>query len=222
MKKNLIILGCALFLSAAASAQTKGDMTIGGNLGFGIGSHSWKSITKVDNTTTTSKDSTPSGSFSFIPSFGYFVVDNLQLNVGLGYEMSAEKSFDDNKSKKTIDSRHRYTLGLGLNYFIKVCNNFYYTPGFFYDFGGVSSIHKVSKENETKKTTRSGFTTGFDLNLVQFEVKVSNHCGLTLNLLNLEYDFTTTHRTSGDIRYTQNSNDIFFNLSSKIGFKYYF
>ena len=222
MKRFLTIISCAVLMGSTAFAQKKGDMTLGGNLGFSAGSSNWKSITEVENVTTTTKDNTPSGSFSIAPSFSYFVIDNLQLNVGLDYTMNSEKSFDDHKEKTIRDSRHQYTVGIGLNYFVKLCNNFYYTPGFFYDFGGVNINHKVTKENEVEKKTRSGLTTGIVLNIAQFEVKVSNHCGLTLGLLDLDYDYCSTHRTNEKVTYTIKNNDVFFKLSSKIGFKYYF
>ena len=223
MKKLLTIVACMAIATTAVFAQQKGEMTIGGNLGFGVKSNGITTTTKIAESSVKTHDATPSGSFNITPQFGYFVIDNLQLNVGLSYDMSTSKTYENkDRNEYFRKSEHKYTLGIGLNYFVKICNNFYYTPGFFYDFGGISYNQKEREEDTVITNNKGGFTTGLDLNIGQFEVKINKHCGFTLNVLDLQYDFSTVQYQKKEAKVKIDRNNVDFALASKIGFKYYF
>ena len=208
MKKTLAIIAGCLIAATSAFAQEKGEMAIGGTLGFSGGTSNSQSIVHINGERNASKMSkNPHGSFTIGPEFSYFVIDNLQLNTGFRYDMS---------SWKGSGSDHKYMFGIGLNYFVKITDRFYYAPGFYYDFGGST----YSNDDYSK----SGFATGIELQLGKFEVRVSKHFGLDLTILNLDYDYVGTHNKSEelDTKIRIANHDLDFRLGSHIGFKYYF
>lgn len=107
MKKICICLLAILSTSVlCASAQTKGEMFVGGNLGI-----STTSII-VDGESSTGLN------FNIAPEFGYFVADNLKIGASISYGIE----FADY-------ANHSLTILPNIAYYVKVCDKFYYTPG---------------------------------------------------------------------------------------------
>ena len=90
MKRIAIVCTLLCFLGVTAlSAQNQGDMYISGSIGMNGSS----SKLTAGNTTVKS----PGGfQMSITPQFGYFIIDNLELHLGLGYSFTKEP--DDDKS----------------------------------------------------------------------------------------------------------------------------
>ncbi|MBR3826688.1 MAG: outer membrane beta-barrel protein [Alistipes sp.] len=106
MKKLIYSLVALLVLSVTSvSAQQKGDVYVGGDLGFGVSSViiSGESVTGVE--------------FGIQPSVGIFLADRLLLGFGLGYNVSGGDG-----------ATHTLTLGPRVGYYVPLCKNLYYTP----------------------------------------------------------------------------------------------
>lgn len=185
--KKLSICLLAIFATSifCTSAQQKGDMYVGGS--FGIGTNS--SI--IDGSSSTSL------SFEIAPEFGYFVANNFRIGASLSYGISYNGS--------TI---HEFTIMPNLAYYLRICDNFYYTPGLELGFalGASSGI------------TMPGF--GMGLNLGSFEFRPTKKLGMSVNLLSFSYALMS-HKNE---YYSVNSNSVSFNLglSPSVGVKYYF
>lgn len=107
MKKICICLLAILSTSAiCASAQTKGDMFVGGSLGLGTTS------------VITDGNSSTNLNFSISPEFGYFVTNNLKVGASLSYGIDFANY-----------TTHTLSIMPNLAYYVKVCDKFFYTPG---------------------------------------------------------------------------------------------
>ena len=188
MKKICICLLAILSTSAiCASAQTKGDMFVGGNLGISTIS------LIVDG------DSSTGLNFNIAPEFGYFVADNLKIGASISYGIE----FADYAT-------HTLSILPNIAYYVKVCDNFYYTPGV--ELGFAAGF--------TEGISMPGF--GLGVNLGSFEFRPTNKFGLSMNLLSLSYVLLTYKDKDYGVSF--NSNAVSFNLgiSPSIGVKYYF
>ena len=82
MKKVLLSILCAAAANLAhAQSIPAGTISLGGNIGY---SRSTSNNSSTYNGTTYTSESTAS-QFSFSPSVGFFVADNLALGINLGY-----------------------------------------------------------------------------------------------------------------------------------------
>ena len=137
---------CAAF-TINVSAQEKGDMYVGGSFNLGT-------------TTFTHEDGNLNAlTYAVLPEYSYFVANNFRVGAELSCNFAADVAI--------------FTVSPNLSYYVKLLNNFYYTPEL--AFGG-------------------GFITGKDfalgalsvgLNVIAFEFKPSKHVGLCLNLDNI-------------------------------------
>ena len=188
MKKICICLLAILSTSAiCASAQTKGDMFVGGNLGISTTSF----IVEGESSTGLN--------FNIAPEFGYFVADNLKIGASISYGIE----FADYAT-------HTLSVLPNIAYYVKVCDNFYYTPGV--ELGFAAGF--------TEDLSMPGF--GLGVNLGSFEFRPTNKFGLSMNLLSLSYVLLTYKDKDYGVRF--NSNGVNFNLgvSPSIGIKCYF
>lgn len=117
MKKLFYSLVALLVLSVTSvSAQQKGDIYVGGDLGFGVSSViiSGESVTATE--------------FGIQPSVGVFLADRLLLGFSLGYNVSGGDG-----------ATHTLTLGPRVGYYLPLCKNLYYAPTLDLQFCHVSS-----------------------------------------------------------------------------------
>lgn len=184
MKKLFV---CALaFLAVSAqsvSAQNKGDKYVGGMLGVGVSANIIEGI------------SSTSTSVGVAPEFGYFVADKFKVGAGIGYTLSIAGA-----------TSHVLTVCPNVAYYVRLCNNFYYTPAFEF---GLAYGHSAGLD---------GIGFGLGLSIVGFEFRPSQHFGLSVNLVSLSYAFLSYPD------YGVNSNGVTFNLgvNPSVGVKYYF
>lgn len=183
MKK---LLFCALFALAScqlAAAQNKGDMYVGGMIGV-----STTSISSDGISSTMTK-------FNLAPEFGYFVADRLRISGSLNYGLSSSDGL----------TTHTLIIGPSIAYYVKLCNNFYYTPEFGLGFAYGS----------TEGISGTGVALGFQFGA--FEFRPASHWGLSFNLLSLDYTYLSYDRNIS-------SNGVGFQLgiSPTVGLKYYF
>ncbi len=194
MKRIICLFVAVIAITAAASAQQKGEKYLGGSLGVA--------------TTTSIANSTSATSFglSLAPEFGYFVADKFRISASVGYGLET--------ANRTDPVTHTITVMPELAYYVRLADNFYYTPSF--QFGFACGI--AGKTEMTNSFAMPGF--GIGLSLGAFEFRPTRKFGVSFSLLSLEYVFTSY---KGDyLKY--NHNGISFRLggSSTIGLRYYF
>lgn len=119
MKRIAIV--CALMCiigSTVMSAQNKGDMYISGSIGMS-GSNS----TEIAGNISAKQ---PGGfSLNIAPQFGYFIIDNLEIHLGLAYDYT-KVPFGSTERTNT----NMFFIQPGANYYLNVFDNrFFYTPG---------------------------------------------------------------------------------------------
>lgn len=103
--KKILLLVTLLSIMIGASAQTeKGNFMVSGSTSLMIDN----SKTKLKLEGVTDRES-KINSFSFLPSVGYFVADNLAVTANLGYLFK--------KDKKSDDSERQFLLGVGGMYY---------------------------------------------------------------------------------------------------------
>lgn len=221
MKKTAFILICSLITGSALFAQSKGDMYISGSLGVNGGNH--KTVISSGNTSTTI-DTPNTVYFNIAPKFGYFIIDNLEVNLSLEYDLT--KTYNDEiNGKKLWDRDNMFYITPGVNYYFKLGDKFFYAPGFHLSIGFGNNVIQETPETKTSNG-QFGFKMGFDL--LNFEFKPTDNIGITLNAGGLYYNMTssssseTTLDVTTTYKRTNNSIDFGLNLETSIGFKYYF
>lgn len=208
--KKMLIVGLLSILSGLVclSAQEKGDMYLSGSLGMSGG-----------NSTSLSGGSTvksPGGfSVSITPQFGYFVMDNLEIHLGLGYSFQKDPSFGE-ESSTNISS---FSIVPGINYYVGIVDGkFYYTPGldFSVGFGGANYKSEAGKERLYDATDIS-----VTLSLLSFEYRPVDGFGISFRAGSAGYAYKNMKNTSGTSM-SSNSFSFGFNLSASLGFRCYF
>ena len=108
--KRFAILLVAVFamLAFTASAQKKGETSIGGNIGLGITSVGYEGYMNTGVT------------FSLAPELGYFIADNLKIGAGLEYSINS--------------GIHSFAFMPNVSYYVRMVDNLYYVPSL--DIGG--------------------------------------------------------------------------------------
>ena len=132
---------------------------------------------------------------SITPQFGYFIIDNLELHLGLGYSFTKEP--DDDKSSTF------YTPGLDLGI----------------GFGAQNYIDDTSKEK------LYGVTNFYvSLSLLSFEYRPVQNFGISFRAGDLTYSLMSYKQTSGNetVKMAVNNFNFGINLGASIGFRYYF
>lgn len=133
MKKLLFMAAVAVFGLTGLNAQDdsstggfeNGDLYVSGSVGF----NSFKAGEAKSN------------SFNFSPSAGYFISDNIALELGL--EVGSTKDADDDKTSS-------FGVNLGGRYFFTPSNQFSFTVGAALSFG--SNKEKPDGGDEAKST----------------------------------------------------------------------
>lgn len=106
MRKLLSTLLALLVVSVSTvSAQQKGDIYVGGNLGVNVAS------VIMDGESATAAE------FAIQPNVGFFVADKFMVGLGLGYSVTGGDG-----------ATHTLTVGPKLSYFVPLCDKLYYTP----------------------------------------------------------------------------------------------
>lgn len=210
--KKLFLVIAALAVSVSLSAQKKGDMYISGSFSI-TGSNT---NTTVNNTSTKAPNST---TFSIEPSYGYFVIDRLEVNLGLGYSLNKTRRSTDRDGNHLFSRQNVFEITPGVRYYIPICDKFYYTPGFNFSVGFGNQKSDIDKDTVNKK----GVTEfGLALSVVAFEIKPCEHFGITLRAGSLSYSLDKVSEKSVNSSTTNNSVSFGLNTGAGIGFKYYF
>lgn len=211
MKRIAIVCALLCILGVTAlNAQNQGDMYISGSIGMAGNS------TKVTAENTTVKS--PGGfQMSITPQFGYFIIDNLELHLGLGYSFTKEP--DDDKSSTNTSL---FVINPGVNYYLPIVENkFFYTPGL--DLGiGFGAQNYI---DDTSKEKLYGVTNFYvSLSLLSFEYRPVQNFGISFRAGDLTYSLMSYKQTLGNetVKTAVNNFNFGINLGASIGFRYYF
>lgn len=215
MKKVFIAIA-AMAAAVTVSAQEKGDMYISGTLNLSTSSN----VTTSGNATLKESDGT---SFGLSPEFGIFVIDNLEVNVGLGYELTKiPNGYTTDDGKNLFENSNLFHIQAGLNYHIRLADKFTYAPGvkFLVGFGGAKDQISASEVEQLYNNTQ--FT--FSLSMLKFEFRPATHFAMTFEAGSLDFTTDARKRTEDNstYKYTTNSFSWDLNLGARIGFKCYF
>ena len=222
MKKFFFLIFAAL-LPLMVSAQQKGDMSISGNIGLNGGGTSYSSAS--GGTKVTVKE--PSAfSFQIAPEFGIFVIDRLEVNIGLGYSLTrSEPNKHSTDSENYYDYTNLFIISPGVSYYVPVCDKLYYTPGLSLGVGFGNEKSQLDSDLIEKNPLTSF---GISLSFLEFEFRPCSHLGISLSAgeLNYTYLHSTYKELDNDetVKYSANSSSVSFglNLRATVGFKYYF
>lgn len=221
--KKILVFAAAMFAAVALSAQEKGDMYISGTFNVSTGN-----TVEAQGTTTVK---TPGVTrFGIAPEFGIFVIDGLEVNVGVGYSLEKKQNnldavYIDPTVKPLYDNTNMFGIRAGLNYHVKICDMFYWAPGvkFLLDFGSTRS--QVSVSETSKLGSNTDFT--FRVSMLKFEFRPGQHFGIAFEAGNLDYTTSTVKEPDpidNTKEYKTRNNNFNWNLNygAQIGFKYYF
>lgn len=117
MKKITVLFIALMGLFVSVNAQEKGDVYVGGNLGFSVSSAGSNGYMNS------------STRFSIAPEFGYFIVDNLKIGAELSY---------------SVGGGHTMTISPNVSYYLRIVDNLYYTPQFSIGGGFTSHSHNTN------------------------------------------------------------------------------
>ena len=170
MKRLLIAAALLIMGIGAASAQQKGDKYFGGMAGFAI----------------QAGDGGVGAGVMLQPEFGGFVADKCRLGVSIGYAISG--------------GIHSLTACPNFAYYVRLCDNVYYTPGI--EAGFAMAISGGAYPG-----------LGVGLHLFSMEFRPTKHFGFTANLASLNF-----------VALASAGSTLQFNLgvNPTVGFKYYF
>ncbi|MBQ3206865.1 MAG: hypothetical protein IJB38_02525 [Bacteroidales bacterium] len=227
--KKILLFVAAMFAGVSMSAQLKGDMSISGNFLFDTG----KTVATTKAGSTTSTDKTPQPlQFGAGVSFGYFVAENCEINLGLGYDLTRKwlNYADTDANKKHYDFTNGFSLTPGFKYYVSLVDDvFYYTPNVYLGLGfNFGKTHTSDTETTKKENLPFVFSAGLDV--ASFEIKPSYNVGITFSLGGIYYTNSTVKYEigSGDNLIKFKSTESNFNISlddfftPKIGVKFYF
>ncbi|GEM_PF-220589 len=215
MKKTIIIIAAALFGCTMLGAQEKGEMTVGGTIGFSGGS----SKTKVKaESTITNGDKTPSLlQFGLSGEFGWFFADNWRIGASITYGLTSQPTANDD-GKWLKDKTNLVNIGPSISYFLRIADGFHYTP----EFGlyGTFGNYKTDLDDDSySKYSVSGLS--LDFKLAAFEFRPLDRIAFTTSIFSISYSYTTTN-ISDDVNARISATGIDFNIHPTVGVRYYF
>lgn len=148
------------------------------------------------SSTSIAGESATSAGFEIMPEFGAFVANRFRIGGAIGYGLATSDGI----------KAHSLIVEPKIAYYAKLCNGLYYTPEF-----GVGLCYSSSEGV-------GGIGAGIDLTVAALEFRPTQHFGLSVNLLSLQYIFLSYSD------YGFNSNSLNFNIGiqSSIGLRYYF
>ncbi len=214
--KRIII--CTLFVAICgiASAQKKGEMSIGGIVGVNT---SLTSSTEKSGSVSTTEKTPGTTSFQIVPEFSYFVANNCRLTVGIGYGLKSTPLTKDS-DKWLKNNLHLFQIGAGFSYFIKITDKFHYAP--MLSFSGLFGKDKINISSSTDYSLgAAGFSTKFSPAMFQF--RPLRHIAIDLSLIALDYTrIALTDKEDKENKYINGELGFDIALQPQIGLHYYF
>ena len=220
--KKIILMIAALTAGLTMAAQQKGEMSVTGTLLLSGGS------TKVEmsasGSTQTSKTTNPFA-FNLGAGFGYFIMDNVEVSLGLYYGLDREKNSYSTQDTNFYDSASSFTIKPEVAYYIPLgSDTFFWKPAFQLGFAFNSAKEQVNKETTNKLKQPFGFTLGLDI--LAFEIKPWEHLAFDFSIGGLFYNNESLKTDTAGVTSKAVSHNITFGFnnvfSPTLGVKYIF
>ncbi|MGY4538084.1 long-subunit fatty acid transport protein [Mucilaginibacter sp. UYNi724] len=200
-KKLLLICVSAIAIQTAKAQTQKGSQMLGASFGFSTSSSDSKQF-EPNNNTYGDNQHAKTTSYNFAPSYSYFIADNLDLGISVGYGHSKQESEND-PSSFGVQKSHGFSAGVYARKYVLYENKIGIRTGpylnYYYGKQDAFNDDYPAYNNYSSKM----YAGGISLDFVYFPVK---KLGLAAGLGNLSY----VHQTNdGSIKGTYNA----FNLS---------
>lgn len=240
--KRIITASIALvFLSCGfATAQKKGEISIGGMIGVSGGYSKTSPVITVTGkgtgTASSGKDLTPAGDYTVnvdtksnekTPSstmvsagaeFGWFFADNWKLGVNIQYALDSNP-YEKNNGKWLRQNTNLVFAGPQLAYYLKISDGFYYTP----QIAAYGLLGTAKTEAQRISEIKDVFGYGFELAPGAFEFRPTSHFAFSVSFLSLGYTHTKM-KANGQYDHDIKTDTITYDLAIQpsIGLRYYF
>jgi hypothetical protein len=220
--KKIILMIAALTAGLTMAAQQKGEMSVTGTLLLSGGS------TKVEmsasGSTKTSKSTNPFA-FNLGAGFGYFIMDNVEVSLGLYYGLDREKNGHSTQDTNFYDSESSFTIKPEVAYYIPLgSDTFFWKPAFEMGFKSSSSKSQMNKSDITKEKLPFSFTMGLDI--LAFEFKPWKHLAFDFSFGGFYYNTITAKESTEVASIKTRVNSVSFGFdnvfSPTLGVKYIF
>ena len=212
MKRFLISIVALTALCFTATAQQKGEQSLGLHLGYDTGVTGYKF--HILGMASQEIKTNNGHNFTTALEYSYFVCDNLRLSANVAY------GFQGNSD--TPSSAHSLTIAPGIAYYVRLADNFYYTPNLNVGFAcGVTGSGTLGKDWESM--TMYGL--GAELQPLAVEFRPAKKFAMSVSLCSLQgvamegqYDF----EGGNDINMSGMSLAFDLIANAQVGFKLYF
>lgn len=239
MKRIITACAALLVLSCGfATAQKKGEISIGGMIGVSGGYSKTSPVVTVTGkgTGTNGKDLTPAGDHTVnvdtkskekTPSstmvsagaeFGWFFADNWKLGVNIQYAFDSNP-YEKNNGKWLRQNTNLVFAGPQLAYYLRICDGFFYTP----QIAAFGLLGTTKTEAQRSTEIKDVFGYGFELAPGAFEFRPTSHFAFAVSFLSLGYTHTKM-KANGQYDHDIKTDNITYNLALQpsIGLRYYF
>lgn len=210
MKRTILTLAAILGVAFSAAAQQQGEQTLGFTLGYNTGKTS--TTIQVNDKQGNAVTTLGGDNLSVGVEYGYFVANNLRIGGQIGYGYTANGS-----------ESHSLTIMPNIAYYVRLADNFYYTPNFSIGFG----LGTTGKDEYTDESfTMCGLAT--ELQPLAVEFRPTEKFAMSVSLCSLQYAFLADSNSeeilNQQITTKIKSNAFNFDLlaNAQIGFKLYF
>ena len=126
MKRTLFILAAVAALCFPASAQQKGEQSLGFFFGYDTGITEYTLNLRSGFPATQTITANNGHNLMAAVEYSYFVADNLRLSATLSYGFQGDS--------ETPSIAHTINIAPGLAYYVRLAPNFYYTPNMSFGF----------------------------------------------------------------------------------------
>lgn len=239
MKRIITACAALLVLSCGfATAQKKGEISIGGMIGVSGGYSKTSPVVTVTGkgTGTNGKDLTPAGDHTVnvdtkskekTPSstmvsagaeFGWFFADNWKLGVNIQYALDSNP-YEKNNGKWLRQNTNLVFAGPQLAYYLRICDGFFYTP----QIAAFGLLGTTKTEAQRISEIKDVFGYGFELAPGAFEFRPTSHFAFSVSFLSLGYTHTKM-KANGQYDHDIKTDTITYDLAIQpsIGLRYYF
>ena len=173
MKRILISIVALAALCFSATAQQKGEQSLGLHLGYDTGVTGYKFPAYIG---APQKIITNNGhNLTAGVEYSYFVANNLRISASFGYGLQADS--------ETPSYGHSITIAPGIAYYVRLAENFYYTPNLSAGFVcGITNNGKSASNPQSMKL----YGLGAELQPLAVEFRPTRKFAMTVSLCSLQ------------------------------------
>lgn len=216
MKRILSTLTAVVAVCFCASAQQKGEQSLGAYFGYDTGVTGYNIYLGNLGIFPSKQEIKVKEGHNVVAAmeYSYFVANNLRLSATVGYGLQANPD--------TPSVSHSLTISPGIAYYVRLAPNFYYTPNLSVGFAcGVTGSGTLVKDWESM----SMFGLGGELQPLAVEFRPTKRFAMSVSLCSLQgaamegtYDYEHGHNID------MSGMNVTFDLlaNAQVGFKLYF